>query len=67
MRNHVAPANPSSLESLCSELVQTRTGSHKGILTNIARVNGTIQNERDGKPWRVPMVHLYRSVAGQAS
>lgn len=32
------------------ELVQTHDGDYKGILTNIARVNGTIQNERDGKP-----------------
>ena len=61
---HVAHITTGPLQ--VGELVQTRNGSYKGILTNIARVNGTIQNERDGKPWRVPLANLYRSAGGHA-
>lgn len=47
------------------EIVQTASAGHRGILMSVARVNGTILNERDGKPWRVPLAYLHR-VGGKA-
>ena len=60
---HVAHITTGPLQ--VGELVQTRQGSYKGIVTSVARVNGTILNERDGKPWRVPLAYLHR-VGGEA-
>ena len=60
---HVAHITTGPLQ--IGELVQTAGGGYRGILTSVARVNGTILNERDGKPWRVPLAYLHR-VGGKA-
>lgn len=60
---HVARITTGPLQ--VGELVQTAGGGYRGVLTSVARVNGTIQNERDGKPWRVPLAYLHR-VGGKA-
>ncbi|MBC7762064.1 MAG: hypothetical protein H7201_09775 [Candidatus Saccharibacteria bacterium] len=60
---HVAHITTGPLQ--VGELVQTAAGSYRGILTSVARVNGTILNERDGKPWKVPLAYLHR-VGGEA-
>lgn len=63
---HVAELTTGPLQ--IGEFVQTRDGKYKGLLVGIARVNGTIQNERDGKPWRIAMTSLHRGgVGGRAS
>ena len=60
---HVAHITSGPLQ--VGELVQTAGVGYRGILTSVARVNGTILNERDGKPWKVPLTYLHR-VGGEA-
>jgi hypothetical protein len=61
---HVAHLTTGPLQ--LGELVQTPGGKYKGLLVGIARVNGTIQDGRTGKAWRIPMTSLHRS-GGRAS
>lgn len=49
---HVADLTTGPLQ--IGELVQTRDGKYKGLLVCVARVNGTIQDERIGNAWRIP-------------
>ena len=60
---HVAHITSGPLQ--VGEIVQTASAGHRGILTSVARVNGIILNEQDGKPWRVPLAYLHR-VGGEA-
>ena len=60
---HVAHITSGPLQ--VGEIVQTASAGHRGILTSVARVNGIILNERDGKPWRVPLAYLNR-IGGEA-
>ena len=60
---HVAHITSGPLQ--VGELVQTAGGGYRGILTSVARVNGTILNERDGKAWKVPLAYL-RRISGES-
>lgn len=60
---HVAHITTGPLQ--VGEIVQTASAGHRGILTSVARVNGIILNERDGKPCKVPLTYLHR-VGGEA-